>query len=48
MTIAREEIFGPVLYIPNYHDKDEAVAIANVCGLTSHAFSSDPSHAWAT
>jgi aldehyde dehydrogenase (NAD+) len=29
MTIAREEIFGPVLCILGYDDIDEAVAIAN-------------------
>jgi aldehyde dehydrogenase (NAD+) len=29
MTIAREEIFGPVLSILPYRDEDEAVAIAN-------------------
>jgi aldehyde dehydrogenase (NAD+) len=38
MTIARDEIFGPALYMLNYHDKDEAVAIANNYGLTSYAF----------
>jgi aldehyde dehydrogenase (NAD+) len=29
MTIAQEEIFGPVLCILGYHSEDEAVAIAN-------------------
>jgi aldehyde dehydrogenase (NAD+) len=29
MTIAREEIFGPVLSIIPYDDEDEAVRIAN-------------------
>jgi aldehyde dehydrogenase (NAD+) len=29
MTIAREEIFGPVLSIIPYEDEDDAVAIAN-------------------
>ena len=29
MTIAREEIFGPVLSILPYRDEDEAVKIAN-------------------
>ncbi|WP_418956185.1 aldehyde dehydrogenase family protein [Streptomyces tritici] len=29
MTIAREEIFGPVLSIMRYEDEDEALAIAN-------------------
>jgi len=29
MTIAREEIFGPVLCIIAYEDEDDAVRIAN-------------------
>lgn len=29
MTIAREEIFGPVLAVTAYADDDEAIAIAN-------------------
>lgn len=29
MTIAREEIFGPVLCMISYEDQDEAVRIAN-------------------
>ena len=29
MTIAREEIFGPVLSVLKYRDEDEAIAIAN-------------------
>lgn len=29
MTIAREEIFGPVLSIIAYRDDDDAIAIAN-------------------
>jgi aldehyde dehydrogenase (NAD+) len=47
MTIAREEIFGPVLCILTYRDEDEAVAIANDTnyGLASYVFSSDPRHA---
>lgn len=38
MTIAREEIFGPVLSILTYRDTDEAVAIANgtVYGLAGY------------
>ena len=47
MSIAREEIFGPVLCILTYRDEDEAVAIANDTdyGLASYVFSSDPIHA---
>jgi aldehyde dehydrogenase (NAD+) len=47
MTIAREEIFGPVLSILTYRDEDEAVAIANdtVYGLSSYVTSADPERA---
>ena len=47
MTIAREEIFGPVLCILTYRDEDEAIAIANDTdyGLASYVFSSDSTHA---
>ncbi|MGB5609460.1 aldehyde dehydrogenase family protein, partial [Eudoraea sp.] len=43
MTIAREEIFGPVLTIIPYADEDEAVAIANDSpyGLSGCVSSSD-------
>ncbi|MGW0894497.1 aldehyde dehydrogenase family protein [Saccharopolyspora sp. NPDC002578] len=43
MTIAREEIFGPVLSILSYRDEDEAVAIANDSeyGLSGAVFGSD-------
>jgi aldehyde dehydrogenase (NAD+) len=43
MTIAREEIFGPVLSILPYRDDDEAVAIANDSdyGLAGAVFGSD-------
>jgi aldehyde dehydrogenase (NAD+) len=43
MTIAQEEIFGPVLSIMPYDDEDEAVAIANstVYGLAGAVFSAD-------
>jgi acyl-CoA reductase-like NAD-dependent aldehyde dehydrogenase len=43
MTIAREEIFGPVLSIIPYDDEDDAVRIANdtVYGLAGGVWSSD-------
>ena len=43
MTIAREEIFGPVLSIITYRDDEEAIAIANDSpyGLQAYVFSSD-------
>jgi aldehyde dehydrogenase (NAD+) len=43
MTIAREEIFGPVLSILPFDTEDEAVAIANdtVYGLTNYVQSTD-------
>src|SRR5690606_2951313 len=39
-TIAREEIFGPVLTIIPYRTEDEAIAIANdtVYGLSGYVF----------
>jgi aldehyde dehydrogenase (NAD+) len=47
MTIAREEIFGPVLSILNYETEDEAVEIANDTpfGLAGFVQSSDPERA---
>ncbi len=47
MTIAREEIFGPVLAIIGYADEDEAVRIANdtVYGLSGAVNSGDPERA---
>ncbi len=46
MTIAREEIFGPVLSILSYQGDDEAVAIANDTeyGLSGYV-SGEPAHA---
>jgi aldehyde dehydrogenase (NAD+) len=43
MTIAREEIFGPVLSIIPYEDEDDAVRIANdtVYGLAGGVWSAD-------
>jgi aldehyde dehydrogenase (NAD+) len=47
MTIAQEEIFGPVLSIIPYKDEDEAIKIANdtVYGLGGGVWSSDQEHA---
>ncbi len=43
MTIAREEIFGPVLAILPYHDEEEAIRIANDTpyGLQAYIWSSN-------
>jgi acyl-CoA reductase-like NAD-dependent aldehyde dehydrogenase len=47
MTIAQEEIFGPVLSILPYDDEDDAVRIANgvVYGLAGGVWSGDPARA---
>jgi aldehyde dehydrogenase (NAD+) len=47
MTIAREEIFGPVLAILPYRDETEATEIANDTpyGLAAYVQSRDPAHA---
>ncbi len=47
MTIAREEIFGPVLAILGYEDEEDAVRIANDTeyGLAGYVSSSDLDHA---
>jgi aldehyde dehydrogenase (NAD+) len=46
-SIAREEIFGPVLSIIRYNGVDEAVAIANdsIYGLAGGVWSSNPENA---
>lgn len=46
-TLAREEIFGPVLVVITYRDEDEAVAIANntIYGLGGGVWSKDEAHA---
>jgi acyl-CoA reductase-like NAD-dependent aldehyde dehydrogenase len=43
MSVAREEIFGPVISVLEYDDVDEAIAILNGVdyGLTSALFSND-------
>ena len=47
MTIAREEIFGPVLAILPYDDEDDAVRIANdtIYGLAGGVWSADEERA---
>lgn len=47
MTIAREEIFGPVLVMIPYKDEEEAIRIANdtVYGLSGAVYSGDIEHA---
>lgn len=47
MTIAREEIFGPVLSIMACRDEDDAVSIANgtIYGLAAAVWSGDPQRA---
>jgi aldehyde dehydrogenase (NAD+) len=47
MTIAREEIFGPVLSILTYRDIEEAISIANDThyGLQAYVFSADAKRA---
>ncbi len=47
MTIAREEIFGPVLSIMPYDSEDQAIEIANdtVYGLSANVESKDIAHA---
>jgi aldehyde dehydrogenase (NAD+) len=46
MTIAQEEIFGPVLSVLTYRDESEAIAIANDSkyGLGGAVYAADPEH----
>lgn len=47
MTVAREEIFGPVMCILPYDDEEQAIRIANDTpyGLAAYVWSKDLSHA---
>jgi len=47
MTIAKEEIFGPVLSVIPYDDEEDAIAIANdtIYGLHAYVFSGDVARA---
>jgi len=47
MSIAREEIFGPVLSLIGYEDEEDAIRIANdtVYGLSGYVSSGDPERA---
>lgn len=47
MDIAREEIFGPVLSIISYSDRDDAIRIANdsLYGLQAYVFTSNTERA---
>jgi len=47
MTIAREEIFGPVMSIIGYENEEQAIEIANDTpyGLAAYVHSSDGGHA---
>jgi aldehyde dehydrogenase (NAD+) len=49
MTIAREEIFGPVLGVIPAKDEEEAIRLANdtVYGLNNSVFTNDPDRAYA-
>ncbi|MDJ1134072.1 aldehyde dehydrogenase family protein [Streptomyces iconiensis] len=48
MTVAREELFGPVVVALPFEDEDEAVRIANSTpyGLYDYVFSGDAGRAW--
>jgi len=49
MTIAREEIFGPVISLIGYKDEEDAIRIANDTpyGLSGYVSSADPARAQA-
>lgn len=48
MTLAREEVFGPVVVVQPYDDVEDAVRIANASdyGLSGSVFSADPERAY--
>lgn len=48
MTVAREELFGPVVVVLRFADEDEAVRLANSTpyGLYDYVFSGDTGRAW--
>jgi aldehyde dehydrogenase (NAD+) len=48
MTVAQEEIFGPVIALIPFDDDDDAVRIANDSpfGLAGSVFTSDPKRGW--
>ena len=48
-TIAREEIFGPVVSVIRASDEEQAIAIANdsIYGLNASVFTNDPERAYA-
>lgn len=48
MTVAQEEVFGPVFAVITYDDIDDAIAIANDSpyGLTGAVFTNDDDLAW--
>lgn len=48
MTIAREEIFGPVLTVIPYSDESDAIRLANdsIYGLGGYVFSGNPDRAY--
>jgi acyl-CoA reductase-like NAD-dependent aldehyde dehydrogenase len=47
MTLARQEVFGPVLSVLTYRDEDEAVRLANDCdfGLMANVWTTDGTRA---
>ena len=48
MTIAREEIFGPVVSVMVYDDLEDAIRLANASdfGLSGTVFTSDPNRGY--